>query len=208
MEANSDKRIEVVELKVSELNNQFGNPRKIDKKGLESIKNSFDRLGDFGVIVIDENNSIIAGNQRVSVLKNKDPNTKVLCKRLIGYTKAEKRAINIKDNRYSGQDDLELLAEWTADLNLYFDIDPKKEKKENDGYDINLLEPIRYEQYNYVMIVCRSELDWLQLEEKLDLKNKRDLIVSMSGTKKKIKRRAVWYDELPIKFVKKEEVIE
>ena len=97
MEAEENKKsIEVVELKVSELNNQFGNPRRIDKKGLDSLQNSLDRLGDFGVIVIDENNSIIAGNQRVAVLKKQNPDTKVLCKRLVGYTTAEKRAVNMQ----------------------------------------------------------------------------------------------------------------
>lgn len=199
------KRIEVVELKVSELNNQFGNPRRIDKKGIDSLKNSLDRLGDFGVIVIDENNSIIAGNQRVSVLKKQDPDTKVLCKRLVGYTTAEKRAVNIKDNRHEGLDDLGLLAEWVGDLNLALGIDPKKEKKEKEGATIELLEPIRYEKYDYVLICCRSELDFNQLQDKLGLDKKKDLIVSRKGRRKTINCRAVWYDELPVEFVKKDE---
>lgn len=203
MEAD-EKRIEVVELKVSELNNQFGNPRRIDKKGLKNLEESLDRLGDFGVIVIDENNSIIAGNQRVSVLKKIDPDRKVLCKRLVGYTKAEKRAVNIKDNRHEGLDDLDLLAEWTADLNLDLGIDPKKEEKANSGHDIELLEPIRYEKYNCVVIACRSELDFNQLSEKLGLDKQKDLIVSRTGRRKTIHRRAVWFDELPVNFVKKE----
>jgi len=115
---DNNKKIEVVELKVSELNNQFGNPRKIGSKGLKSLKDSLDRFGDFGVIVIDENNSILSGNQRVAVLKRDNPDAKVLCKRLVGYSTAEKRAVNIKNNRHEGEDDLDLLAEWIADLNV------------------------------------------------------------------------------------------
>lgn len=207
MEVNKgeEKKIEVVELKVSELNNQFGNPRRIDKKGLDSLQNSLDRLGDFGIIVIDENNSIIAGNQRVKVLKQKDPETKVLCKRLVGYSTAEKRAVNIKDNRHEGLDDLELLTEWVADLNLDLGIDPKKEEKEREGNTIEQLEPIRYEKYDYVLIACRSELDFNQLQDKLGLDKKKDLIVSRKGRRKLINCRAVWYDELPVEFVTKEE---
>ena len=50
-----DKRIEIIELPVSELKTEFGNPRKpLKKKAKEKLKESLDNLGDFGVIVIDE----------------------------------------------------------------------------------------------------------------------------------------------------------
>lgn len=199
---DNNKKIEVVELKVSELNNQFGNPRKIDNKGLKSLKDSLDRFGDFGVIVIDENNSILSGNQRVAVLKKENPDAKVLCKRLVGYSTAEKRAVNIKNNRHEGEDDLDLLAEWVADLNVELGIDPEKEKEENEGKTIELLEPKRYEKYSYVLVACRSELDWNNLNEKLHLDEKKVLISPKNG--RKIKCRAVWYDELPVEFVLKE----
>lgn len=202
MENNEDpKNIETVELKVSELNNQFGNPRKIDKKGLQNLEESLDRFGDFGVIVIDENNSIISGNQRVAVLKKKDPETKVLCKRLVGYSTAEKRAINIKSNRHEGVDDWEKMNEWLSELTVDLGIDPEKEKK--NQRTIDLLEPKRYEKYDYVLIVCRSELDWNNLNEKLKLDGKKELICPKNG--RSIKCRAVWYDELPVDIVPKEE---
>lgn len=51
-------------------------------------------------------------------MQRKDGDIEVLCKRLIGYTKSELRAINIKDNTHSGEWDLEELAKWTADLNI------------------------------------------------------------------------------------------
>ena len=119
-----------------------------------------------------------------------------------GYSRAEKRAVNIKNNRHEGEDDLELLAEWTADLNVELGIDPEKEAKENEGKEIELLEPKRYEKYNYVLIACRSELDWNNLNEKLQLDEKKELICPRNG--RKIKARAVWYDELPVEFVLKE----
>lgn len=199
---SKEKRIETVELKVSEINTLFGNPRKISRKGIENLTTSLNRFGDFGIIVIDENNSVIAGNQRVSILKDIDPDRKVLCKRLINYTKAEKRAINIKDNRHDGEDDIDALAEWIADLNIDLGIDPDKEKTENEGKTIELLEPKRYEKYNYVLIVCRSEIDWVNLNGKLHLDNKAEVINNFKS-KRKLKCRAVWYDELPVIFVEK-----
>lgn len=200
------KKIEIVEIKVSDLNNQFGNPRKIDKKGLAQIKESLDRFGDFGLIVIDENNSIISGNQRARVMKEEDPDQVVLCKRLVGYTKSEKRAINIKANRHEGKDDEELLAEWYADLAWDLGLNPAKEKSEEKKRNIELLEPKRYEKYNYVLVCCRSELDWNQLKEKLGLDNKKELIVANSGFRRTVEARAVWYDELPVEFVPKSEI--
>ena len=48
-----DKRIEIIELPVSELKTEFGNPRKpLKKKAKEKLKESLDNLGDFGVIVL------------------------------------------------------------------------------------------------------------------------------------------------------------
>lgn len=80
----AEKRIETVEMPVSELNTGFGNPRKISKKKKEELRKSLETFGDFGLILIDEHNNLIAGNQRVSILKEMNPETVVLCKRLIG----------------------------------------------------------------------------------------------------------------------------
>ncbi len=193
-----EKKIEVVELKVSELKNDFGNPRKINKKKLDELEQSLDTYGDFGLILVDENNNIIAGNQRVSVLKNKDEDTKVLCKRLIGYTEAELRAINIKDNTHNGEWDLDLLADWTADLNLDLGIDLDNENPEEKS--IPDMELIHYEKYDYVMIVCRYETDYNDLVRKLGIEGKK---VKICKTRK-IKARAIWYEDMKAQIVEKE----
>lgn len=80
-------------------------------------------FGDFGIFLIDENDNVIAGNQRSIILTKKDPDIMVDCKRLIGYTDAELRAINIKDNTHAGEWDLDLLADWTADLTVDLGLD-------------------------------------------------------------------------------------
>jgi len=193
-----EKRIEVVELKVSELKTDFGNPRKINKKKLEELEQSLDTYGDFGLILVDENNNIIAGNQRVSVLKNKDEDTKVLCKRLIGYTEAELRAINIKDNTHNGEWDLDLLADWTADLNLDLGIDLDNTNPEEKS--IPDMELIHYEKYDYVMIVCRYETDYNDLVRKLGIEGKK---VKICKTRK-IKARAIWYEDMKAQIIEKE----
>ena len=149
------KRIETVEMKVSDIKTGFGNPRKINKKGLDDLKDSLERFGDFGILLIDEGNNIIAGNQRLKIMREKDPDMLVTCKRLIGYTDNELKAINIKDNTHSGDWDLDLLAQWTADLGLEPDL-PKKDVVERK---IDQMELLRYEKYDSFIIACNSELD-------------------------------------------------
>lgn len=108
---DDSKRIEVVTLKAKAIKTGFGNPRKIGKKKWQELEASMDAYGDFGIFLIDEENNVIAGNQRLSVIMKKNPEQELLCKRLIGYSEAELRAINIKDNTHSGEWDLDLLAD-------------------------------------------------------------------------------------------------
>lgn len=194
-----DKRIEVIELPVSDLKTEFGNPRKpLKKKAKEKLKESLDNLGDFGVIVIDENNNIISGHQRVSILLD-NPDTPVLCKRLIGYTESELKAINIKANTHAGEWDMDKLAEWTADLKIDLSLDlgnlTSKEAKIKD------MELIRYEKYDYVMIVCRNEIDHLNLIRSLGIEDKKVLVAKTSTKDRKIKARAIWYDDMKAKII-------
>lgn len=190
-----EKRIEVVNMRVGDIKTGFGNPRKISKKKRDELIQSLDGFGDFGVIVIDEHDNVIAGNQRVDVLKEKDPNQEVLCKRLIGYTVPELKAINIKANTHAGDWDMDLLADWTADLQVDLGLD----KKDDDLYERKLqdMEPIAFEKYDYVMIVCRDTNSYDRLIEQLGLQGRK---VKFSD-KKRIKARAIWYDDIVNKSV-------
>ena len=114
-----EKRIEICKVRAGDINTNFGNPRKVTRAKLEDLKESMETLGDFGVYLIDENNSIIGGNQRLKVVKEAFGADTILdCKRLIGYTKSELRAINLKDNTHSGEWDLDMLADY-EERNLY-----------------------------------------------------------------------------------------
>ena len=195
------KSIETVEMKVSDIKAGFGNPRKISKQKREELKRSLDAFGNFGLIVIDENDDVIAGNQRVEIIREMDPEAVVLCKRLIGYSKSERKAINIKDNTHSGEWDLDLLADWTADLNVDLGLDIVSGNPEERT--ISEMELIHYERYDYVMIVCKDELSYNSLIRTLGLEGKNVLI---GKKKRKIKARAIWYDDLPVELVPKAQV--
>ena len=191
------KRIEVCKMRVGDLKHNFGNPRKISKKKAEELERSMDLFGDFGVFVVDEHNNVIAGNQRSIILARRDPDIEVDVKKLIGYSEAELRSINIMDNTHAGEWDLELLADWTADLNLDLGIDLKNENPEERK--IEDMELIRYEKYNYVMIVCKSEIDYNDLIRKLGIEGRKVAITK----KRKIKARAIWYDQMKAQIVEK-----
>lgn len=192
------KRIEIVELKVSELKTDFGNPRKITKKKKDELRESLYAFGDFGLFLIDEHNNIIAGNQRATILKEDNPDTVVLCKRLIGYSESELRAINIKDNTHAGDWDLDLLADWTADLNIDLGLDLSKNPDERKIKDMEL---IHYEKYDYVIIACRYETDYNDLCRRLGIEGKKVPITK----KRKINARAIWYEDVQAQIVPKED---
>lgn len=190
-----ERRIEEVHMRVGDIKFEFGNPRKIKKKKKEELERSLDTFGNFGIFLIDEHNNAIAGNQRAQVIAAKNPDEKVLCKRLIGYTEAELKAINIKDNTHAGEWDMDLLAGWTADLNIDLGLDvqaldPQERRRKE-------MELINYEKYDYVMIVCKNELDYNELVRKLGI----DGTVVMMGEKKKMKARAIWYDQMQAQIV-------
>lgn len=194
-----EKRIEVGKMRVGDMKHNFGNPRKISKKKVEELERSLEIYGDFGMFLVDEHDNVIAGNQRSLILARKDPDIQVDVKRLIGYTEAELRSINIMDNTHAGEWDLDLLADWTADLNLDLGVDLDNTNPEERT--IKEMELIRYEKYNYVMIVCRSELDYNDLVRKLGIEGKKVAITK----KRKINARAIWYEQMKAQIVEKPE---
>ena len=125
-------------------------------------------------------------------MKEKNPEAKVLCKRLVNYTNAELRAINIKDNTHAGEWDVEALADWTADLTVDLGLDKDISEEDASERSIPEMELIHYEKYNYVMLVCRNEMDYDELVQKLEL----DGVIVRVCKKRKIKARAVWYDKV------------
>ncbi len=199
-----EKRIEVIELEVQQLNHGFPNPRKKPTpKKKAALQDSLEKLGDFGVIVIDENNDVISGNQRCKVLMELDPTTKVLCKRLIGYSESEKKAVNIKANTHAGEFDMKMLADWTADLRIDLSSDLKSPEVKDPK--IKGMDLLRFEKYDYVMIVCRSEPDYLNLLRSLGLEGKTVTVCDDKTKCRKIKCRAIWYNDMKAQIISKEE---
>ena len=200
-----DKRIEVVERRVGDLKLDFGNPRKIKKQKREELEESLERYGDFGTIIINEENQVIGGNQRVTIFQRQDPDMIVSCKLLIGYSVKEQKYINIKANSHAGEWDLAELGDWTADLvdGFKLDLETKPEKNVEER-SIKEMEPIHYEKYDYVLISCRNELDYNDLVRKLGIEGGQVKVAKS----RHIKGRAIWWDEFKGRLLSKEEAEE
>lgn len=202
-EQKVSKRIETLELPVDELKHDFPNPRKpLTQKNKHALEESLKRLGDFGVIVIDEENNIISGNQRCKIMLQLDPQKKVLCKKLIGYSESEKKAINVKANTHAGEFDMRKLADWVGDLQVA-DLGADFSRLKQRETKIKDMELIRYEKYDYVMIVCRNEVDYNNLVRALGIDGKKVLVAHSATSDRKIKCRAIWYDQIQADIVPK-----
>lgn len=205
-EEKSEKRIDVVTKQVSTLKDELGNPRKITRKKASELQESLQSLGDFGIIVIDENDNIISGHQRVDALQALyGDEHEVLCKQLVGYSKSELKAINIKANTHSGEWDLDKLAEWTADLHVDLGLDLPNSIDPHEDVKIKDMELIPYEKYDYVMIVCRNEVDYLNLVQALGIDGKKVVVCKTKTGERKIKARAIWYDQMQASIIPKNE---
>ena len=185
-----EKRIEVCRVRVGDLRLDFGNPRKIKKQKREDLEDSLEKYGNFGEIVVNEENQVLGGNQRVEIYQRKNPDMEVDVKRLIGYTIAEQKYVNIKLNSHAGEWDLEELGDWTADLMGSFKLDLETPPKPVEDRSIKEMEPIHYEQYDYVLIACRNELDYNELVRKLGIEGGQVKVAK----KRHIKGRAIWFD--------------
>ena len=196
------KSIEVVQRRVGDLKLDFGNPRKIKKQKREDLEESLEKYDDFGIIVINEQNQVLGGNQRVTIFQRKDPDRIVTCKMLVGYTIAEQKYVNIKLNSHAGEWDLDELGDWTADLMDSFKLDLEKPEKPIEERSIKDMEPIHYEQYDYVLIACRNELDYNDLTLKLGI----DGGTVKVAKSRRIKGRAIWYDKMKAQILGADEI--
>ena len=110
----------IKKMKLADLTPTENNPRQIKKDDFELLKKSvqsFPQMLDIREIVVDENNRILGGHQRVKALLangEKEVNVKVV----EGLSEDEKREFIIRDNIQNGEWDFDVLANKWGDLPL------------------------------------------------------------------------------------------
>ena len=119
---------------INELKPYPGNPRKMDSRTYEKLKNSIKEFGLVSVLTINQKNEVIGGNQRLRVLRElKWTEVPVI---VISLPKNKERALNIALNKIQGDWDMPLLKDMLQE------IDTGEINMELTGYDDRELEQL------------------------------------------------------------------
>ena len=113
-------KVHIERIKLTDLTPTANNPRQIKKDDFERLKKSiqsFPEMLNIREIVVDENNQILGGHQRVQALLangEKEVDVKVV----EGLSEEQKREFTIRDNIQNGEWDFDTLANEWSDLDL------------------------------------------------------------------------------------------
>lgn len=141
----------IYDARISDLTETEHNPRQISKKDFAKLKKSlkdFPEMLNIREVVIDENNVILGGHQRVkAALANGDETIPV--KQVFGLTDEQKRQFVIKDNIANGDWDLDEIANAWDDIpfddwgaGIKWD-EPEQEVVEDKAPEANENEPAK-----------------------------------------------------------------
>ena len=95
---------------ISSLNPAEYNPRQISNKQYEDLKNSLEKFGCTIPIVINTDNTIVGGHQRVRIMKELGAQ-KVPAVR-VNLSKEDEKELNIRLNKNTAQWDMDLLSNF------------------------------------------------------------------------------------------------
>lgn len=104
--------------KISELTPADYNPRKLSDKSEKDLKKSLNKFNLADPIVINTDNKIIGGHQRIKVLIKKgvdEVDVRVPSRKL---TEAEEKELNLRLNKNLGEWDFDLLKDFDKDMLL------------------------------------------------------------------------------------------
>lgn len=115
--------------KIDDLAPSEKNPRRIGRKQYEALKESlvaFPEMKQLREIIIDEDNEILAGHQRIYALKELGYED-VYVRQVFGLTQKQKDEFMIKDNVSAGEWDADIIANnWDIDQLEQFGVKPFK----------------------------------------------------------------------------------
>lgn len=124
----TEKRL-IKNLKLSDIN-----PRKISKEQKEALQRSLEKFNLADIPVLNTDNTIISGNQRLQILYelgkgDEEIDVRVPSRKL---TETELKEYMLIANTHAGVFDVELLEAHFEDVNIDFEIDFVKEKDFSD----------------------------------------------------------------------------
>ena len=123
--------MKIEKVKISELKQAEYNPRRMTKKQYEDLKASLEKFGLVDPIIINSDNTVIGGHQRLKIVRELGASEVPTVR--VNLSKEDEKELNIRLNKNTGEFDLDILAnnfdmeelkDWGfKDIELGFNID-------------------------------------------------------------------------------------
>ena len=123
--------MKIEKVKMSELNPAEYNPRRMTNKQYEDLKNSLEKFGLVDPIIINADNTVVGGHQRLRIMR--ELGAELVPAVRVNLSKEDEKELNIRLNKNTGEFDLDVLAnnfeveelkDWGfKDVELGFNID-------------------------------------------------------------------------------------
>ena len=105
--------MKITKVKISELKQAEYNPRRLTTKQYSDLKASLDKFGLVDPIIINSDNTVIGGHQRLKIVRELGASEVPTVR--VNLSKEDEKELNIRLNKNT--------AEWDMDLLCNFDID-------------------------------------------------------------------------------------
>ena len=100
--------MKIEEIEISKLKPAVYNPRQISTKQYNDLKKSIERFGLVDPIIVNKDNTVIGGHQRLKIIKSLGEKT-IGCI-VLNLNKEQERELNIRLNKNSGEFDFDILS--------------------------------------------------------------------------------------------------
>lgn len=181
-----NRRLEVVE--VGKIRPYERNPRKNDA-AVDDVRESIRQCGYVSPIIVDEQYVILAGHTRFKAVKALGW-AEVEVQVVEGLTEEQKRKFRILDNKAGEKSEWaeDLLKAELADLDFNgydfdFCLDDDDLGGEDEKPEVEFSEELQ-EENNFVVLVFKTEIDWLQAQTILGLKTVKSLSAGVAGERR------------------------
>ena len=164
------------------------NPRKMTEKENSDLRKSLGKFGLTELPLINKDNTIISGHQRVRLLSdayglNKEIEVRVPMQQL---SEEDEKELNIRSNKNNGSWDWDKLAnefditelidwgfeDWEIGGGVEKQIENPKEKEENNFIDINTIK-LEYEKDTYIAVLEKIS----EIKKNNNLKTNEDVLL-------------------------------
>ena len=164
---------------IAELKPAPYNPRKLSAKQEKQLGVSMDKFGVAEPIVINSNNNVIGGHQRLKILKQQHIETVEVMGPNRLLTPTEEKELNLRLNKNTGEWDIELLiTEFTSEMIADVGFD-SSDLKVDFGSDIAEKKEKEIDQVLQVLVECSSEAEQEEVYELLKKEGYKSRIISI-----------------------------